>query len=162
MKNETPSLQKRVRQMSQGANKYPDSIDKFYYAHSMEFYDSQQEKSDLKHFTAKMPNVMIVNPKTLGLGNSMSEYLKVVQTCDEVWFRGTTIGVNLEILTALAMGKPVFSMITKKPISDSVKTYFISNFNKSFYRDHDLREIQTLFGKAVHKRFLKLIEGDLQ
>lgn len=132
---------------------------KVYYAHSIRFYNTQTETSDIE-FLKTLKYSKIINPNGLNLGKSMQPYLLTIQKCDLVWYRGSTIGVVQEVLTALALNKAVYSLETKDLMSHSEISNFIVIFNDSLYSDPDKRLILSLFGKSVYKTFLRILEGD--
>jgi hypothetical protein len=115
-----------------------------YYAHSIKFYNTETERRDLK-FLRTVKHVKVLNPNGLALGKDMFRYLFKVKQCDAVWYRGTTIGVVFEVLTALAMGKPVYSLETKDIMNRYEILDFINIFVNNEYVEHDLVRFKKIF-----------------
>lgn len=138
-----------------------------YYAHSIEFYGTVQEQADIRYL--KSLKLKVINPNGLGLGRDMYRYLLKVRHCDSVYFRGNTIGVILEVLTAKALNKPVFSLKTRQPIADNDLNNFIDIFNRNQYRNYDilrlrpsekfpfLPSVEVFQTRAEYDNFLELI-----
>jgi len=141
-----------------GSKQYKHSH--IYYAHSMCFYDTKTEKEDLK-FLKSFKYTKIVNPNGLALGKDMFQYLFLVKQCDAVWYRGYTIGVVFEVLTALAMHKPVYSFETKGKMQEYDISYFVNIFRNNYYFNSDLLAFKVNFPK-YYNRFIKLLQGDFQ
>jgi len=131
-----------------------------YYAHSISFYNTWIEKDDLE-FLRSLKHTKIVNPNGLALGKDMFQYLFLVKQCDAVWYRGNTIGVVFEVLTALAMHKPVYSLETKGEIQEYDISYFVNIFRNNYYFNSDLLAFKVNFPK-YYNRFIKLLQGDFQ
>ena len=76
-----------------------------YYSHSMQYYDTDTERKDVA-FLSKLKNSTVINPNGMDLQGydkrSMIPYLITVKRSDAVWYRGSTIGVIAECLTALS------------------------------------------------------------
>ncbi len=133
-----------------------------YYSHSMQYYDTDTERKDMA-FLSKQKNSTVINPNGMdSLGydkKSMIPYLLTVQKSDAVWYRGSTIGVVAECLTAVVLNKKVYSLETRKPITRSEILNFSELFKNNTYCEPDKRLIKNLFGNPVYKRFLILLDG---
>ena len=129
-----------------------------YYAHSFQYYDSQTERNDLKFLKSK--HAKVINPNGLALGKDMIQYLFKVKDCDAVWYRGNTIGVVFEVLTALAMHKPVYSLETKDVISPINIKYFAGIFRNNRYIDNDLFSFEFYF-PDYYPDFIGVISGEM-
>lgn len=130
-----------------------------YYAHSLCFYNTETERRDLSFL--RKTKCKIINPNGLGLGHSMNPYLKEVEACDVVWYRGDTIGVAVEVLTALALKKSVFSCETEEPISKADFKRFSQLFRYSGFFELDMESILASFGKTVHESLKKIVSDNL-
>jgi hypothetical protein len=126
-----------------------------YYSHSIRYYNTQQEENDIKFLES---NFKIINPNDLRLGKDMIQYLFKVQQCDAVWYRGNTIGVVFEVLTALAMKKPVFSLRSKDIMNYFEITDFIEIFRNNDYIEHDISLFEDNFPE-YYSDFLSLLGG---
>jgi len=129
-----------------------------YYAHSICFYNTKTEKEDLKFLKSKRSK--IVNPNGLALGKDMCQYLFKVKECGAVWYRGNTIGVVFEVLTALAMHKPVYSLETKDIMNHYEIMDFIDIFRNNYYTKHDLSLFEANFPE-YYADFLSVLNGDM-
>lgn len=148
-----------INNQKQQARVNNNRVLKVYYAHSIGYYDTEIEITDIE-FLHNLKHSKIVNPNDLDLGHNMFRYLLVVEKCDSVWYRGETIGVVLEVLTALSMGKPVYSVVSGNIISTTEIKTFARIFKLASYYKHDLMQIECIFGSDTHERFLKLLNGD--
>jgi hypothetical protein len=101
-----------------------------------------------------------VNPNGLRLGKDMFQYLSLVKQCDAVWYRGNTIGVVFEVLTALAMHKPVYSLEAKDIMNRYEILNFIDIFRNNYYIEQDLSLFEANFPE-YYDNFVSLISGDL-
>jgi len=129
-----------------------------YYAHSLDLYFTEIEKKDLKYLTSK--KFKVVNPRDLNLGKDMFQYLFKVKECDAVWYRGNTIGVALEVITALAMKKPVYSLKTRKKISRSEIAYLVNIYQNNAFIGYDLVLFEKVFPYYCNA-FERLIKGEM-
>jgi|YelNatPaOPRAMG01_1025707.scaffolds.fasta_scaffold13306_5 hypothetical protein len=129
-----------------------------YYAHSLDLYFTEIEKKDLKYLTSK--KFKVVNPRDLNLGKEMIRYLYKVKDCDAVWYRGNSIGVIFEILTALTLRKPVYSLESKKKMSKDEMLNFINTFQNNRYVDNDLFTFEYFF-PDYYDDFIKMLNGDM-
>ena len=148
-----------VKTQPRKATQCLEKINKIYYSHSMYYYNTKTEEKDLEFLSSKGT---IVNPNGLNLGKSMSPYLKTVQKCDSVWHRGDTIGVATEVLAALALDKPVYSLETAVETTASEKSLFISIFKTSGFTEHDKNLILSLFGKNILTKFGHILKGNFK
>ena len=153
MKSDSISTQPRK------ATLFPRKVNKIYYSHSMYYYNTTTEEKDLEFLSSRGTTV---NPNGLNLGKSMSPYLKTVQNCDSVWHRGDTIGVAMEVLTALALDKPVYSLESTGKTTASEKSLFISIFKTSGFTEHDKNLILSLFGKNISTKFGRILKGNFK
>jgi hypothetical protein len=128
-----------------------------YYSHSLRYYNTDTEKEDLK-FLQSLGDV--VNPNGKGITGEIFEYLLMVSECDAVWYRGNTPGVAFEVLTALAMRIPVYSLETKQMINKAERTILIDIFQNSPFLD-DLVMFEAMFPQA-YANFLRVLKGDIQ
>jgi hypothetical protein len=128
-----------------------------YYAHSLKYYNTEIEKEDLK-FLQSLGDV--VNPNGKGITGEIFEYLLMVSECDAVWYRGNTPGVAFEVLSALAMRIPIYSLETKQMINKAERTILIDIFQNSPFLD-DLVMFEALFPHA-YSNFLRVLKGDIQ
>jgi hypothetical protein len=128
-----------------------------YYSHSLQYYNTDIEKEDLT-FLQTLGHV--VNPNGKGTTREIFEYLLMVSECDAVWYRGITPGVAFEVLTALAMRIPVYSLETKQLINNAEKTILIDVFQNSPFLD-DLVIFEAMFPQA-YPDFLRVLRGDIQ
>jgi len=128
-----------------------------YYAHSLSFYNTEIEKEDLK-FLQSLGHV--VNPNGKGITGEIFEYLLKISESDALWYRGNTIGVAFEVLTALAMHIPVYSLETKQLINKAERTILIDTFQNSPFID-DLVMFEAMFPQA-YPNFLRVLKGDIQ
>ena len=134
-----------------------------YYAHSISFYNTWIEIEDLK-FLRSLKHTKVVNPNGLKINSSekfIIPYLQTVEKCDFVCYRGYTIGVVFEVLTALAMHKPVYSLETKGKMQEFDISYFVNIFRNNYYFNSDLLAFKVNFPK-YYNRFIKLLKGDFQ
>jgi len=129
-----------------------------YYSHSIRYYNTQQEENDIKFLNSK--KCKIVNPNGLRLGQDMFQYLYKVKECDAVWYRGNTIGVAFEVLTALAMKKSVYSLESKQIISSYEITNFVNIFWNRYYIKDDLSLFEKIFPE-YYSDFISLLSGDM-
>ena len=133
-----------------------------YYSHSMQYYDTDTERKDMA-FLSKQKNSTVINPNGMDLlgydKKSMIPYLLTVQKSDAVWYRGSTIGVVVECLTAVVLNKKVYSLETRKPITQPEILKLSELFKNNTYCESDKRLIKNLFGNPVYKRFLILLDG---
>jgi len=129
-----------------------------YYSHSISYCNTQQEKNNLKFLRSK--KFEIINPNGLGLGKEMYKYLFKVELCDAVWYRGDTIGVALEVITALAMKKPVYSLKTRKKISRSEIAYLVNIYQNNAFIGYDLALFEKVFPYCCNA-FERLIKGEM-
>ena len=133
-----------------------------YYSHSMQYYDTDTERKDVA-FLSKLKNSTVINPNGMDLlgydKRSMIPYLITVKRPDAVWYRGSTIGVIAEYLTALSLNKKVYSLEARKPIARSEISNFSEMFKDNIYSESDKMLIKKLFGNSVYKQFLILLEG---
>jgi len=129
-----------------------------YYAHSIRFYNTQEEKDDLKFL--KSQQFKIINPNGLALGKDMFQYLFKVKECDAVWYRGNTIGVVFEVLTALAMKKTVYSLESRDLMNHYEITDFIDIFHHRPYIEQDLSSFEAIFPEYLDN-FLRVLDGDI-
>ena len=91
----------------------------------------------------------------------MMPYLLKVKECDAIYFRGESIGVILEVLTALVQDKKVFSLESKKLISEEkIKKFSYLFFQSSVFGD-DLDLIEQLFGQKLKKKLFQLINREV-
>jgi len=151
----------QINAQSTKPNVYTVSVKKpyyIYYAHSISLYNTQQEKNDIKFLKNK--HAKIVNPNGLRLGQDMFQYLYKVKECDAVWYRGNTIGVVFEVLTALSMRKQVFSLETKRMIGSYELNNLVDIFRNNDYIEHDLSLFQIYFPEYFLK-FLRILKGDM-
>jgi len=130
-----------------------------YYAHSLCFYDTKTEKEDLK-FLRSFKRTKVVNPNGLALGKDMFQYLFLVKQCDAVWYRGNTIGVIFEVLTALTIRKSVYSLETKDIMGHYEILNFINIFANNEYVNHDLESFKKTFPEH-YDNFLSVLNGDM-
>jgi len=129
-----------------------------YYSHSIRYYNTQQEKNDIKFLNSK--KCKIVNPNGLRLGKDMFQYLFKVKECDAVWYRGNTIGVVFEVLTALAMKKTVYSLESRDLMNRYEITDFIDIFHHRPYIEQDLSSFEAIFPEYLDN-FLRVLDGDI-
>ena len=137
-----------------------NSTDKIYYAHSIKYYFSKKEEEDVRYLYKL--KCIIINPSDLVFDTEgMTPYLLKVKECDAVYFRGETIGVILEVLTALVQDKKVFSLESKKFISEEkIKKFSYLFFQSSVFGD-DLDLIEQLFGQKLKKKLFQLINREV-
>jgi len=128
-----------------------------YFSHSLCYYNTAIEKDDIK-FLESLGHV--VNPNGKGITGEIFEYLLMVSECDAVWYRGNTPGVAFEVLTALAMRIPVYSLETRQLISNAERTILIDVFQNSPFID-DLVMFEAMFPQA-YPNFLRVLKGDIQ
>ncbi|MGC8673364.1 MAG: hypothetical protein ACP5TO_07710 [Thermoplasmata archaeon] len=134
-------------------NKYPY----IYYAHSIAFYGTNQEKKDIEF----LQNIMqVVNPKEIN-AKDISDFIKLVLNANQVWYRGYTAGVCLEVIVSLLKNIPVYSIETKLPISVKGKIKIIEVYRKTNQIDHDRYMLSTIKDEAFANSFLNfIIKGD--
>ncbi len=130
-----------VKNQKTTAKKYSRTLNKVYYAHSIDFYDTQIELDDLE-FLSSLKHSKVINPNGLGLGKSMMPYLRTVKECNSLWYRGHSPGVVLEVLVADTLRKPVFSFETHEAIDKEEMNFIIYLFNKNSYRDRDIDKLR--------------------
>ena len=151
----------------------PKNINRAYYAHSTKFYNTAIEKTDVDFIESKGLSVVNPNSNQFHNSNDMEVYLRAIKKCDTVYYRGSSIGVILEVLTALAMNKPVFKIVDSvnkkqrpivcdEPISEHEISNFICSFNRTSIKDSDLRVLynkNTIEGSILDKyEFALLLE----
>jgi len=129
-----------------------------YYSHSIGYYNTQQEENDIKFLNSK--KCKIINPNGLRLGKDIFQYLFKIKDCDAVWYRGNTIGVAFEVLSALAMHKPVYSLESKQIISSYEITNFVNIFWNRYYIKDDLSLFEKIFPE-YYSDFLSLLSGEM-
>ena len=136
-------------------------VNKIYYAHSIRLYNTRTEKNDLDflnsfgHSITVNPNSNVFNGK-----RSMKPYLLLVSECDSQWYRGETIGVIFEVLSALALDKNVYSLTTKGPISEIEVSDFAALFKKHRFLESDVILFKNLFDSTAYENFRTLLKGD--
>jgi hypothetical protein len=128
-----------------------------YYSHSLKYYNTEIEKEDLKFLQSLG---YVVNPNGKGITGEIFEYLLKVSESDAVWYRGNTIGVAFEVLTALALRIPVYSLETRQLINNAERTILIDVFQNSPFVD-DLVMFEAMFPQA-YPNFLRVLKGDIQ
>lgn len=137
-----------------------NSTDKIYYAHSIKYYYSAKEEEDLDYL-CNLKSI-IINPSNLVFDtDGMTPYLLMVKECDAIYFRGKTSGVIFEVLFALVLDKKVFSLESKKLISEEKIKSFSYLFFQSSVFDDDLDLIEQLFGQKLKKRLFHLINKEV-
>ena len=145
----------------------PETLNTVYYAHSLKFYNTAIEKTDVDFIKSK--GFFIVNPNSNQFHSSkdMRVYLSAIRKCNAVYYRGSSIGVILEILTAQAMNKSVFKIadsVNKKhrpivcaePISEYEISKFAYMFNQTSFKDSDLRDLynnRSPFGAPILNKY---------
>lgn len=128
-----------------------------YYAHSIALYNSECEKQDLV-FLQSINTVL--NPRDLNQ-NGMPVFINFTLYAKQVWYRGYTAGVCLEVIVALLKHIPVFSLYTRLPISIKEQTRIIDTYNKTGLVESDIAMLSGIFSKSFVNRFCDFIEGDL-
>ncbi|AKA49673.1 hypothetical protein IX51_11815 [uncultured archaeon] len=138
-------------------------MNKIHYAHSIRLYNVSIEKDDLD-FLNSFGHSITVNPNGLEFKGkrSMKPYILSVSECDSFWYRGKTIGVIFEVLTALALNKNVTSLTTKEPISDIEVSNLAEIFKKHRFFESDIRLFEKLFNSIAYENFLNLLKGDFR
>lgn len=136
-------------------------VNRIYYAHSIRLYNTRTEKDDLD-FLNSFGHSITVNPNSNEFNgkSSMKPYLLSVSECDSLWYRGKTIGVIFEILTALALNKNVNSLTTKEPISELEVSNFADVFKEHRYFESDIRLFENMFDNLSYENFSTLLKGD--
>lgn len=127
-----------------------------YYAHPISLYNTDQESLDLE-FLENIKHVL--NPKDIN-ERGMSVFINFTQYAKEVWYRGYTAGVCLEVIIALLKHIPVYSLKTRLPISVEEQIRIIESYRKSNKIDHDLYLLSDIFGKSFAYRFVDFVDGD--
>ena len=92
---------------------------KIYYAHSMQIYNTEQEKKELKYLNIlSKHNVIDPNDKTFPENKGILPFLKAINKCDILvcseFNNYIGFGVYQEILFALGKGMPCFVIRKKK------------------------------------------------
>jgi len=128
-----------------------------YYSHSFHFYNSEIERADIEFLQSQGE---AYNPNGRGRTRAISEYLLAVSESDVVWYRGNTIGVAFEVLTALALQIPVFSLETKQRINKAEITILIDTLRNSPSFSDDLVLFEAMFPHA-YPNFLRVLRGDI-
>ena len=128
-----------------------------YYAHSIQYYNRITEQKDIKYIQSLKYNV--VNPNGLNLGHSMMPYLLKVKDADVVYYRGDTIGVVLEVITAKIFNKPVYSLGTHELMSNEEFNYFLNIYKNFPYMHNDISMIKSITNEQQFSKFTELI-GD--
>lgn len=114
-----------------------------YYAHSMEYYNTDIELKDIEMLKSK--GYRVINPAKLDFNGNMWAYVDtVVRKSDIVYFRGFTIGVAQEVISALTFNKKCYSCETLKTISKDDKEMLgivitLNNFYKKDMRNFEIR-----------------------
>ncbi len=134
-----------------------NSNNRIYYAHPIQTYNTAIESSDLRFLNGKGK---LTNPRSLDIGSDMFSYVRIVKDHDCVWFRGNSIGVVLEVLSALAFRKNVYSLETKKAITEQQITVMVEIFNSFYYKDNDIRRFKAMFPE-YYSNFKKLTGDEL-
>lgn len=136
-------------------------VNKIYYAHSIILYNTSIERNDLD-FLNSFGHSITVNPNSNGFNGkrSMKPYLLSVSECDSLWYRGKTIGVIFEVLSALAFDKNVHSLTTKGPISEIEVSNFADVFKKHRFLESDIIIFKNLFDTTAYENFRTLLKGD--
>lgn len=126
----------------------------------MYYYGSDQETDDLNYL--KTVSSQIVNPNTpkYQRERGMRVFLQLVSECSAIWYRGDSKGVIIEVLSALAIGKPVYSLKSRKRISNQEKSRFKYFFQYQRYYLQDIAEIKDIFSNKIKNRYLLSIEDD--
>jgi hypothetical protein len=136
-------------------------VNKIYYAHSIRLYNTPTEMNDL-YFLNSFGHSITINPNSNEFKGkrSMKPYLLSVSECNSLWYRGKTIGVIFEVLTALALNKIVISLITKEPISEIEVSDFADLFKKHRFLESDIILFENLFDSTAYEKFSTLLKGD--
>lgn len=136
-------------------------VNKIYYAHSVILYNTSIERDDIE-FLYSLKHSEIINPNSNEFTGkrSMKPYLLSVSECDSLWYRGKTIGVIFEVLTALALNKNVNSLTTKEPISEIEVSNFADIFKGHRFLESDIRLFDNLFDSVAYENFSTFIKGD--
>ena len=149
----------RVNDQTTEANMYRFTKYKYsyiYYSHPIDFYNTKQEKYDLE-FLKTIGTVL--NPSEINK-NKMSVFINFTLYAKEVWFRGYTAGVCLEVIVAVLKHIPVYSLETKLPVSADQVRHIFNSYEKSGMFDHDFDLMYILFGKQFAQRFADIMDGD--
>ena len=136
-------------------------VNKIYYAHSIGLYNTSIERNDLDLLNS-MRHSITVNPNSNEFNDkrSMKPYLLSVSECDSLWYRGKTIGVIFEVLSALALNKAVNSLTTKGPISEIEVSDFADIFRNQRFLESDIILFKKLFDSTAFENFSTLLKGD--
>lgn len=136
-------------------------VNKIYYAHSIRLYNTPTEMNDLD-FLNSFGHSITVNPNSNEFNgkSSTKPYLLSVSECDSLWYRGKTIGVLFEVLTALAFDKNVHSLTTKGPISEIEVSDFAGLFKRHRFLESDIILFKNLFDSTAYVNFRTLLKGD--
>lgn len=136
-------------------------VNKIYYAHSIGVYNTSNERNDID-FLNSIIHSITVNPNSIDFNGkrSMKPYLLSVSECNSLWYRGKTIGVIFEVLTALALNKAVNSLTTKGPISEIEVSDFADIFKNHRFLESDIILFKKLFDSTAYENFSTLLKGD--
>lgn len=127
-----------------------------YYAHPIVLYNTDQEKHDLDFLQSIKP---VLNPRDLN-ETGMSVFINFTLYAKQVWYRGYTTGVCLEVIVALVKHIPVYSLETKLPISVDEQKKIIDAYKKTDLTEHDFDLLSSIFNTAFVNRFYNYIDGD--
>ncbi len=128
-----------------------------YYAHSIAYYNTEQEKKDIEFLQNIMP---VLNPKDIN-AKDMSDFIKLVLNAKQVWYRGYTAGVCLEVIVSLLKNIPVYSLETKLHISVKELSRIIEVYRKTNLIAHDRYMLLALQNESFANSFLNfIIRGD--
>lgn len=147
------------RYVQSTANEYRFSKYKYsyiYYAHPIALYNTEQEKIDIQFLKiiGKVLNPADINKQGVSVFINFTLYAK------EVWFRGYTAGVCLEVIVARLKHIPVYSLETKLPISVEEQRRIIDTYNKTSFVESDISLLSSTFSKPFVNRFCNYIDGD--
>ena len=128
-----------------------------YYAHPIDLYNSKQEKLDIEF----LQNIgTVLNPKDINK-NRMSVFINFTLIAKQVWYRGYTAGVCLEVIIALLKHILVYSLETKLPVSVEERRRIIDTYKKTGFVESDSDLLSGIFSKSFVNCFCDYIEGDL-
>lgn len=114
-----------------------------YYAHSMAMYGTDIEAQDIKMLENN--GYKVINPAILEL-HDMWAYVDIVYSkADMVYYRGYTIGVAQEVISALIFKKQVFKCSNKEKITSNDKENLISLIINNNFLRKDLFNFKTRY-----------------
>jgi len=149
-------------------NKYKHYETKVYYSRDFQLYETETESKDIEYLNYIGP----VKFKNLILQDE-SFYLSEIMTCSNLFFRGNSQKTALEVLFALSLKIPIFSLETKNRISEAGTMHFVNILQKSKnyakvlpkrsrdFFSHRFKTVQYRFNYLSYNESVELVQSIL-